>query len=580
MLRMGRISRDLFFGNSRRDQKGGRVVRDDSRAVSLDGREARWDAFSGIGQRRGVATAARDTGLVQGNDPQRSAGVREGDVLAGKYRVERVLGMGGMGVVVAARHLQLDTKVAIKFLLPTMLEDRDAATRFAREARAAVKITSEHVARVFDVGTLETGAPYMVMEYLDGEDLAAWLKQRGALSVEQAIDFVLQACVAVADAHVLGIVHRDLKPANLFCVQRSDGQLSIKVLDFGISKLAEAAGTRPGMAMTRTAALMGSPLYMSPEQMRSARDVDAQTDIWALGVILFELMTGRPPFQAESVTELAIKVNNEPTPAIRGFRPEVPALLEAAIFKCLEKDRRRRFRNVAELALALLPFAPKRARASVERISGIIEGAGLSASALAQPSSPPMTSTLVAPGTVAPVGRTTGGSRSRRTAIGAGVVGVLAMVAIAGSLLLLRHPHGGGEDLQASGLQGRSPTDPREASDPSVSLLRGTSGAPPPTTLAAIAQLQAAPSAAQTPTSGPPDASTVSTVSVPEARASPTTRPAMPRPLGGALAGVRPAPSVPASPAAPAPPTAGRPSCNPPYVIDSAGDRQYKPECL
>ena len=298
------------------------------------------------------------------------SGVREGDILAGKYRVERVLGMGGMGVVVAAHHIQLDEKVALKFLLPEALGDSEAVGRFAREARNAVKIKSEHVARVIDVGTLPSGAPYMVMEYLEGGDLAAWIKQRGALPIEQAVEFVLQACIAVADAHALGIVHRDLKPANLFCVRRSDGQLSIKVLDFGISKLADGAGAGSGMAMTRTAALMGSPLYMSPEQMRSSKDVDAQTDIWALGIILFELIAGKPPFEADSVTELAIKINNDPAPEVRTFRPEVPSALEAVIFTCLEKDRRRRYRNVAELALALLAFAPRRAKASVEASPG------------------------------------------------------------------------------------------------------------------------------------------------------------------------------------------------------------------
>jgi serine/threonine protein kinase len=286
-------------------------------------------------------------------------GVKPGDVLAGKYRVAHVLGVGGMGVVVAAHHIQLDEKVALKFLLPEALGNREAVARFAREARAAAKIKSEHVARVSDVGTLPSGAPYMVMEYLDGGDLAAWIQQRGALPIDQAVEFVLHACIAVA--HALGIVHRDLKPANLFCVRRSDGQLSIKVLDFGISKVTDTSGMAPG-SMTRTSALMGSPLYMSPEQMRASKDVDAQTDIWALGVILFELMTGRPAFVADSVTELAIKVTNDPAPAIRGFRPDVPIALEAIVFKCLEKDRRQRYRNVAELALALLPFAPKRAK--------------------------------------------------------------------------------------------------------------------------------------------------------------------------------------------------------------------------
>ena len=173
--------------------------------------------------------------------PDSGAGVEPGQVLAGKYRIERVLGVGGMGVVVAAHHLQLDERVALKFLLPEALHNPEAVARFAREARAAVKIKSEHVARVSDVGQLENGAPYMVMEYLEGSDLSAWLHDRGALPFEQAVDFVLQAGEAIADAHALGIVHRDLKPANLFCVRRSDGQLTIKVLDFGISKLTTTA---------------------------------------------------------------------------------------------------------------------------------------------------------------------------------------------------------------------------------------------------------------------------------------------------------------------------------------------------
>jgi serine/threonine-protein kinase len=365
-------------------------------------------------------------------DSNSAAGVREGDILAGKYRVERILGIGGMGVVVAAHHIHLDEKVALKFLLPEALHNSEAVARFAREARAAVKIKSEHVARVIDVSTLPNGAPYMVMEYLEGRDLDAWIKQSGALPVEQAVEFVLQACVAVADAHALGIVHRDLKPANLFCVLRSDGQLSVKVLDFGISKMTDSGGFAPA-SVTRTSALMGSPIYMSPEQMRSSKDVDALTDIWALGVILFELMAGRPAFMADTVTELAIKVATEATPAIRSFRFDVPSGLEEIIFKCLEKDRRQRYRNVAELALALLPFAPKRAKSSVERISGIIQAAGLSASALAVPQSPQVADTQVSAGTMPPVGRTTAGSAGRKVAVvGGGVGAAVVLVAIVG----------------------------------------------------------------------------------------------------------------------------------------------------
>jgi serine/threonine-protein kinase len=367
-----------------------------------------------------------------------AAGVREGDILAGKYRVERVLGVGGMGVVVAAHHLQLDEKVALKFLLPEALGNPEAVARFAREARAAVKIKSEHVARVSDVGTLPNGAPYMVMEYLEGGDLAAWLKQRGPLPVDQAVEFVLQACIAVADAHALGIIHRDLKPANLFCVRRSDGQLSIKVLDFGISKMNDTS--RSGSPwVTRTSALMGSPLYMSPEQMLSSKDVDAQTDIWALGVILFELMTGRLAFFADSIMELAIKVAHEKAPSIRSFRPDVPAALESVVEKCMQKDPQDRYRNVAELALALLPFAPARAKASVERISGIIQAAGLSASALAVRPSPPSPDAQASAGTIQPLGRTTVESPGRKWAALVGGVGTgLILVALVGVALWKR----------------------------------------------------------------------------------------------------------------------------------------------
>jgi len=478
-----------------------------------------------------------DSNLASGLAP----GVREGDVLAGKYRVERVIGVGGMGVVVAAHHVQLDEKVALKFLLPEALGNPEAVARFAREARAAVKIKSEHVARVTDVGTLPNGAPYMVMEYLDGGDLAEWLKQRGALPIEQAVEFVLQACIAVADAHALGIVHRDLKPANLFCVRRSDGQLSIKVLDFGISKMTDTSGLASG-SVTRTSALMGSPLYMSPEQMRSSRDVDAQTDIWALGVILFELMAGRPAFLADSVTELAIKVNSEPAPSIRGFRPDVPGGLEAIVFKCLEKERRQRYRNVAELALALLPFAPRRAKALVERISGIIQAAGLSASALDLPPSPQAAgqgSALTLP----PLGGTTFGSTGRRTlVVGGGVGAAVVLVAIVGSVSLSRRGSHR-ESSQASG---------SVLPSPGVDLPR------PPDTLPAVTLTEpppALPPGAEATTAKQPYASSPAPSAMPPP--SPVARPA-----------VHPSPASPKA------------SCDPNWYIDSAGIKKYKTECL
>jgi serine/threonine protein kinase len=368
------------------------------------------------------------------------AGVRQGQLLAGKYRVEFVLGVGGMGVVVAARHIELESRVALKFLLPALLSNPDAVARFAREARAAVRIQNEHVARVLDVGTLENGAPYLVMEFLEGVDLSTWLAQRGALPIEQAVEFVLQACVAVADAHSLGIIHRDLKPANLFCIRRSDKQFIIKVLDFGISKLTEAGRTSdtPGMAMTKTAAVMGSPLYMSPEQMRSAKDVDARTDIWALGIILFQLVANRAPFLGESVAEVAIQVGSDPPPALRGFRPDAPPGLEAVIFRCLEKDPRNRYGNVAELALALLPFAPKRGRGLVDRITGILHASSLSASAFALPD--PLhgrQETLVARGSVSGWSGTFAGSKSKKALLWA--VGATGVLGAGGWALAVHH---------------------------------------------------------------------------------------------------------------------------------------------
>lgn len=292
--------------------------------------------------------------------------ISPGTVLADKYRVEKVLGVGGMGMVVAAHHMHLDERVAIKLLLPEMLSNADAVVRFAREARAAIKIKNEHVVRVMDVCTLPTGAPMMVMEYLDGDDLSALIQRHGCLPLPQVAEFVLQACEAIAEAHSLGIVHRDLKPGNLFITHRNDGSPCVKVLDFGISKV-----TTPGRGfdMTSTQSVMGSPLYMSPEQMSSSKHVDARTDIWAIGIILHEALTGKPPFEGESITQLVASVlTTSPAPA-HTLRPDLPPGVDPVILRCLEKDPNQRFRSVRELADALAPFAPARAYGSAERIA-------------------------------------------------------------------------------------------------------------------------------------------------------------------------------------------------------------------
>jgi serine/threonine protein kinase len=299
--------------------------------------------------------------------------VATGDVLAGKYRVDRILGIGGMGVVVAATHLQLDQKVALKFMLPQGLKHPGLVERFAREARAAVRLKSDHVARVLDVGTLDSGSPYMVMEYLEGRDLGDLVESQGPMAVPAAVDCVLQACDAVAEAHALGIVHRDLKPRNLFLTGRNDGRALVKVLDFGISK--HKTGTSD-LSLTRTTEVIGSPNYMSPEQLKSARGADERSDIWALGVILYELLTGQVPFLAESVTQLTAMVLTENPRSVEQLRPDVPRALAMVVACCLEKDPARRYPSVAHLAAALEPFAPPDTRDLAARIARIAGASG------------------------------------------------------------------------------------------------------------------------------------------------------------------------------------------------------------
>ncbi len=293
-----------------------------------------------------------------------SSPVQPGQILAGKFEVERVLGAGGMGIVVAARHTQLDQRVALKFLLPVACEVPGAVNRFLREGKAAARITSEHVARVMDTGVLDGGAPYLVMEYLEGSDLGAVVQRRGRVSVDEAIEYVLQACEAIVEAHDLGIVHRDLKPANLFLSKRADGSPLVKVLDFGISKVDSGSRSQ----LTSASVLMGSPRYMSPEQMLSAKDVDARTDVWALGVILYELVTGEPVWHADTMQGLCALIASTPAPSLRALRPDAPAILDDVVARCLMKSRDERLASVADLALALEPIAPAASRTSIDRI--------------------------------------------------------------------------------------------------------------------------------------------------------------------------------------------------------------------
>jgi eukaryotic-like serine/threonine-protein kinase len=297
----------------------------------------------------------------------------EGQVLAGKYVIERVIGQGGMGSVVAARHQELGQRVAVKFLRAEVLGQQAAVERFLREARAVVSIKSEHVAKVSDVGKLENGAPYMVMEYLMGKGLGAILASATRVSLADAIDYVVQAAEAIAEAHSLGIVHRDLKPANLFLTRRADGSGLVKVLDFGIAKALPKPSQDHGL--TATGSALGTPMYMSPEQVRDAKNADPRTDIWGLGTILYELLGGKAPFEADTLPALCAMIVSDPLQSVRELRPEVPAGLDAIVARCLEKKPVDRYQTVAELARDIAPYAPLRCEMILERIVRILEGA-------------------------------------------------------------------------------------------------------------------------------------------------------------------------------------------------------------
>jgi serine/threonine protein kinase len=295
-----------------------------------------------------------------------------GEVIAGKYEVIGLLGAGGVGYVVSAMHLELGEMVALKFLREESMAHEQVVLRFAREARAAARIKSEYVARVYDVGSLPNGVPFIVMEHLHGRDLADVIRAQGRLTTVVAVEHLMQACEALASAHSVGIVHRDIKPENLFLSRQAEGVEIIKVLDFGISKVAVANASHTPRQFVKTMMPMGTPAYMSPEQIRATSEVDARADIWALGCVLFELLTGACAFDAPTLMQLGAAIlEREPVP-LRRLLPEAPAELEAIISRCLEKDVEKRYQNVAELAIALYPFAPRRARLQAERTSNLL----------------------------------------------------------------------------------------------------------------------------------------------------------------------------------------------------------------
>jgi serine/threonine-protein kinase len=460
--------------------------------------------------------------------------VSAGDVIADKYRVVRKIGEGGMATVFLAEHLLLGRDVAVKVLSPKLASSMEVVVRFLNEARAAARIENDHVAKVLDVARLPGGAPYIVLELLEGTDLHDLLRERARISVEEAAGFVLQALEAIAQAHAMGIIHRDLKPSNLFLARRKDGTHRIKVLDFGISKannpLAEGVN-----ALTSTKSMLGTPMYMSPEQIRNARVVDARSDIWSLGVILHELVAGTTPFHGETLGELLVAIREESPPPLRTLRPEVPEAFERLVLQCLARKPEERFQHVAALATALAAFAPAAHSSPADRVrASLTSYANVASSA-------PSAVTLVPEdekrseldATVeerSPVAQTnhswhaTGSSRSPRPRavlpVGIGV----AIVMVVGVAAALRWSHA------RSPAAGVAPS----AGVPSIAT------APAPSASSAVAVTAAAASATTT-----PDATSVaptSTASAPK----PTARPAW--------SPVRPA--QPSKTAVPAPPPA------------------------
>jgi serine/threonine-protein kinase len=329
-----------------------------------------------------AATVAQELSAIEAIVVEPSEGARPavGAMIGGKYRVEGTIGEGGMGVILEATHVELGRKVAIKILRGRRGDDE---ARLLREARALSQLTSEHAARVLDVGKLDDGAPYMVIERLEGRDLGRELRERGSLPCAEAARHVVAACEAIAEAHELGIIHRDLKPSNLFLARRRDGSTCLKVLDFGISKVEESA---PGeRSLTSATAVLGSPWYMSPEQLASAKAVDARSDVWALGVVLHELCTGAPPFDAETAAGVGAKIAAAAATPLRALRKEAPEALEKAILRCLAKDPAARFPSARELARALagIEAPPRRApRRGAAAAVVVLAGIGVAAMAL------------------------------------------------------------------------------------------------------------------------------------------------------------------------------------------------------
>ncbi len=484
------------------------------------------ESLPGLEPEAGVRSGAR-VPLVYERPPVLA--FAPGEIVAGKYRVVRVLGVGGMGVVIESEHLLLERRVALKFMGPLLASDREAVARFLREARAASAVPSEHVVKVLDVDTLDDGIPYIVMERLYGEDLSSLSAKVGKLDVERAVGYVIEASEALAYAHAKGIVHRDLKPANLFLTKREDGSELVKVLDFGIAKSPVDPG---GHGVTTSRTVLGSPRYMAPEQMQSAKSADARADVWALGTILFELVSGRPAFEGETLAALSVAICAGPVPDLGAALPSAPPVLVEVVSRCLARAPHDRYASVADLVLALAPLAPESVAQERARIAAIAGSSPSPARPSGRPSAPSTPPVAIADARVVAVSSEVSVRlpRDSRPGLWIGIGALLVMAFGIGAWAFgLRGTTGSNGTLSPTASSSASMGFSATPSAPSVSpSLVASGGAAEPTSSARVEALK--PGTKKPKTTPPPPVSSSSAT-----------------PLPAKLPGGGPSPSLPAS---------------------------------
>jgi serine/threonine-protein kinase len=297
-----------------------------------------------------------------------------GSVIAEKYELVRLLGQGGMGAVYEGRNSATLKRCAVKVLIsPEMAQHAEAVKRFFREARASSVIESDHIVQIFDSGSdPKTGFPYMVMELLNGEDLEHVLRRYGALQPLVAAKLILQASMGLAKAHEHQTVHRDIKPANIYLTRRESGELVVKILDFGIAKVKMEKFSETSSGLTRDGSMLGTPLYMSPEQAKGSPNIDVRSDVWSLGIVLYELLSGSLPWaEASSLGELMVAIITADLPLIQDKAPWIPPELAEVVHKAISRDINRRYQHAGELRDALSAIVTDGARIMPEMLLGI-----------------------------------------------------------------------------------------------------------------------------------------------------------------------------------------------------------------